>query len=313
MRGLLITNPKASTSSGWSRDVVVRTLASEMDLKIVETKFRGHGTELAFRAAADGLDVVFTLGGDGTINEAINGIMNHPGHKPILGPIPGGLANVFPRALGYPPDPLAAAGELLTAITNHCVRDIPLGKLNDRWFGFNAGIGLDAGVVQAVEAARAKGGKASPVRYLSEGIRHYFAEADRTTPHLSIRAVTRTGESLEVDSAFMLIVQNTSPWSFAGPIALDFADYAAFDRGLEAVALLDMSVISLAAYVAETGLGVPPERRTSSKLLADCARIEVNSDWPMPAQVDGDSVGLVRAVTFELVQNALKVFAPTNG
>lgn len=313
MRGLLITNPKASTSSGWSRDVVVRTLAAEMDLKIVETKFRGHGTELAFQAAVEKLDVVFTLGGDGTINEAINGIMNHPGHHPILGPIPGGSANVFPRALGYPPDPLAAAGELLAAISNNSVRKIPLGKFNDRWFGFNAGIGLDAGVVQAVESARAKGSKASPARYLTEGLKHYFADADRTTAHLSIVATTRSGEKIEVDPAFMLIVQNTSPWSFAGPIALDFVDHANFDRGLEAVALLDMSVISLAAYVAETGLGVPPERRTSSRLLPDCELIEVTTDWPMPAQVDGDSLGLVRSARIELVQNALSVFAPALG
>lgn len=310
MRGILITNPKASTSSGWSRDVVIRTLAAEMDLKIHETKFRGHGTELAFQAAVDEVDVIITLGGDGTINEAINGIKNHPGHQPVLAPIPGGLANVFPRALGYPPDPLAATGELLSAISTNSTRTIPLGKFNDRWFGFNAGVGFDAGIVQAVEEARAKGNKASPARYLTEGIRHYFADTDRTTPHLQISATTRAGEKIEVDSAFMLIVQNTSPWSFAGPIALDFVNNAEFDRGLEAVALTDMSVISLAAYVAEAGLGVPPERRTSSRLLADCATISVKSDWPMPTQVDGDSLGLMTEISINLVQNALTVLVP---
>jgi len=310
MRGLLIVNPKASSSSGWSRDVVIRSLAAEMDLEIQETSFRGHGIELAFNASLAGVDVILTLGGDGTINEAINGIKEFQGKSPLLGTIPGGLANVFSRALGLPPDPMGAAGELMDAILCNRTRTIPLGKFNGRWFGFNAGIGLDAGVVQAVEAARARGNKASPARYLTEGLRHYLSELGAVDPHLSIKANTRSGELIEVNDAHMLIVQNTSPWSFVGPVALEFAANAEFDQGLEAVALMDMSPVPLAAYLAEASLGIPQERRSNSVAMADCSYISVSSDWPMPAQVDGDSLGLIRHAEIELVPNALQVLVP---
>jgi diacylglycerol kinase family enzyme len=310
MRGLLIVNPKASTSSGWSRDVVTRALAAELDLDIQETRFRGHGIELAFNAALAGVDVILTLGGDGTINEAINGIKEFQGKAPLLGTIPGGLANVFPRALGLPPDPMGAAGELMDAILCKRTRTIPLGKFNGRWFGFNAGIGLDAGVVQAVEAARERGSKASPARYLAEGVRHYLSELDSIDPHLSIQAHTRSGELIEVKDAHMMIVQNTSPWSFVGPVALEFAENAAFDRGLEAVALMDMAPVALAAYLAEASLGIPQDKRSNSVAMADCSYIKVSSDWPMPAQVDGDALGLIRSAEIELVPNALEVLVP---
>lgn len=307
---MLIVNPHATTSSGWSRDVVVRALEAELDLEIHETKARGHAIELAFAAANQNLDVVFTLGGDGTINEAINGIKESSISQPLLGTIPGGLANVFPRALGLAPDPMLAAGELLDALLRNQTREIPLGRFNERWFGFNAGIGLDAGVVQAVEEARKRGSKASPVLYLTEGIKHYLASREGERAHLSITATSRSGEVTTLSDVHMLIVQNTSPWSFAGPVALDLADRADFDRGLESVALLNLSPGALAAFLAESSFGIPAERRNFSQLISDSALLEVTSDWSMPAQVDGDSLGLVRGARIELVPSALQVLVP---
>lgn len=308
---MLIVNPKATTSSGWSRDVVVRALAAELELEIHETRARGHAIELAFAAANKNLDVVFTLGGDGTINEAINGIKESSISQPLLGTIPGGLANVFPRALGLAPDPMLAAGELLDALLQNKTRVIPLGRFNDRWFGFNAGIGLDAGVVQAVEAARKRGSKASPALYLLEGIKHYLASREGERAHLSIAAISRDGVESALSEVHMLIVQNTSPWSFAGPVALDFAERADFDRGLEAVALMNLSPGALAAFLAESSFGIPAERRNFSQLISDSARLDVTSDWPMPAQVDGDSLGLIRNARIELVPAALRVLVPS--
>lgn len=307
---MLIVNPKATTSSGWSREVVVRALSAELDLQIFETTARGHAIELAFAAANQNLDVIFTLGGDGTINEAINGIKESAISQPLLGTIPGGLANVFPRALGLAPDPMLAAGELIEALAENRTREIPLGRFNDRWFAFNAGIGLDAGVVQAVEAARKRGSKASPVLYLTEGIKHYLASREGERAHLKITATDRHDFTTVLTDVHMLIVQNTSPWSFAGPVPLDIANRADFDRGLESVALLNLSLGGLAAFLAETSFGIPAERRNFSQVISDSRLLEVELDWPMPAQVDGDSLGLVRAARIELIPAALRVLTP---
>ena len=75
MRALLVVNPKATTTSQRSRDVLVRALRSEVDLTVEYTRRRGHGATLARAAAESGVDVVVTLGGDGTVNEVVNGLM----------------------------------------------------------------------------------------------------------------------------------------------------------------------------------------------------------------------------------------------
>src|SRR5436309_9974175 len=76
MRALLVVNPKATTTSERSRDVLVRALRSEVDLTVEYTRRRGHATALTRAAAESGVDVVVTLGGDGTVNEAVNGLMS---------------------------------------------------------------------------------------------------------------------------------------------------------------------------------------------------------------------------------------------
>ena len=76
MRALLVVNPTATTTSERSRDVLARALRSEVDLTVEYTRRRGHGVSLARQAVADGFDLVVTLGGDGTVNEVVNGLMS---------------------------------------------------------------------------------------------------------------------------------------------------------------------------------------------------------------------------------------------
>src|SRR3954462_7323016 len=113
MRALLVVNPKATTTNERSRDVLVRALRSAVDLTVEYTLRRGHAADLTRAAAESGVDVVVTLGGDGTVNEAVNGLMTAapaisgrtvpPAYRlPSLAGGPGGSTNVFPRALGLP-------------------------------------------------------------------------------------------------------------------------------------------------------------------------------------------------------------------
>ena len=111
MRAVLVVNPKATTTTVRGRDVLVRALRSEVDLTVEYTRRRGHAVTLARRAAREGVDLVVTLGGDGTVNEVVNGLMTAtPGdgdppsadRLPALAAVPGGSTNVFARALGLP-------------------------------------------------------------------------------------------------------------------------------------------------------------------------------------------------------------------
>src|SRR6202021_145647 len=95
VRGLLIVNPQATTTTGNSADLAIRSLAGLVDLDVEHTRYRGHARELA--AAARG-ELVIVLGGAGAGNERVNGIMSRPARKPLLAVVPGGGGNVFAKA-----------------------------------------------------------------------------------------------------------------------------------------------------------------------------------------------------------------------
>lgn len=131
MRALLVVNPAATTTSARTRDVLIHALASEMKLEAVTTEYRGHARDLGRRAAdSDDIDLVVALGGDGTVNEVVNGLL-HRGPDvdglPKLAVVPGGSTNVFARALGLPNDAVEATGAILDALENRTERTVGLG------------------------------------------------------------------------------------------------------------------------------------------------------------------------------------------
>ncbi len=133
MRALLLVNPKATSTNHRTRDVLIRALGAAVDLSVEETGYRGHAAVLSSTAHAKGFDAVAVLGGDGTINETVNGLLNaQDGHdatdRPALIVIPGGSANVFARALGLPNDPVEATGAVLEALREGRSRTIGLGQ-----------------------------------------------------------------------------------------------------------------------------------------------------------------------------------------
>jgi len=173
MRGLLIANPNATTTDATTRDVLVSAIRSVVTLEAVTTSHRGHAAELAARAAVDGTELVVVLGGDGTVHEVVNGLLDAavPGRPlPALATIPGGSANVFARATGVPNNPVEATGAILSAVRMRRFALIGLGRANGRWFTCNAGIGLDADVIAAMERQRSAGKRATPARYVATAV-----------------------------------------------------------------------------------------------------------------------------------------------
>src|SRR3954468_23373071 len=169
MRALVVVNPAATATTHKGRDVLLRALGSELKVDLAETTHRGHAHELGARAAAEGVDVVVTLGGDGTVNEVVHGLLSNgtAPHLPVLAVVPGGSTNVFSRALGRSRDPVEATAEILDARRGGRTRRVSLGTASAtstegagdatgrRWFVFAAGLGFDADVISRVEAQRA--------------------------------------------------------------------------------------------------------------------------------------------------------------
>ena len=315
MRALLIVNPHATSTTRLRRDVIVRALTSAVELEVVETRYRGHATMLAGTALPGGYRLVLTLGGDGTVNEAVNGIVGTAARDgvsppadslPALAALPGGNANVFTRALGLPPDPVDAAGLILQALTDGRQRSIGLGLAGSRYFTFNAGLGLDAEVVRAVEGRRAHGSTVTPALYLRMALRQYFQITDRRHPALMLELDGRP----PAGPVFMGIVSNTAPWTYLGRRAVHTNPQAGFDTGLDVFALRKLRTLGtfLALRQMLSATGRQP-RGSSILTLHDEPQLTVRSDRPVAFQVDGEYVGEREVVAFRSVPGALRVIS----
>src|SRR5579859_4366983 len=148
-RALVIVNPHAAGVSDHLRNLVIYALASRYEVDAVETQRRGHATDVAREAARDRYGLVIAFGGDGTVNEAANGLA---GSGVPLTCLPGGSANVFCKLLGIPGELVDATEHLLALADRFAPRAVDLGLVDGRHFTFTAGVGLDADVVRAVDA-----------------------------------------------------------------------------------------------------------------------------------------------------------------
>ena len=315
MRALLVVNPTATTTRPRTREVLVSALSAELELEVAETTHRGHAVELGTRATRESFDVVVALGGDGTVNEVVNGMLvDGPGDGvPALGVVPGGSANVFIRALGGPRDPVDATGLLLEALREGRRRTIGLGRANDRWFIFCAGYGLDAAVVGRVEQARGRGRTATPGLYVRSAVAQYASGPERRATSVELKIETPDASATVADAAeptgrfAAVIVQNCSPWTYLGPRPVNPCPEASFDDGLDLLALRAWRLPSTLRTVWQILSPKPDPRGRQIVRRHDLPGFVLRSDPPMAAQVDGDYLGELSEVRFTSVPGALHV------
>jgi diacylglycerol kinase family enzyme len=306
MRALLVVNPKATATTPGMRDVLTHALSSEIKLDVVQTQARGHATSLARQAVDDGLDVVVALGGDGTVNEVVNGLMAQGPRSglPALAVVPGGNANVFARALGLPGTAVEAAGHLLGALRSGSRRTIGLGTADDRWFTFCAGLGLDAEVVRRVERSRAVGRKATPGLFVRQGVQHFFRGAQRREPAMTVTAGDSAAQRIG-----LALVCNTTPWTYLGARPVQPCPDASFDSGLDLFALRRLGTASTLRHLRQILVTDPRPRGRHVLNLHDAPEFVVRADRPLAFQVDGDDLGDRSEVFFRSVPRALDVVA----
>jgi diacylglycerol kinase (ATP) len=254
---------------------------------ILNTEGPGHATRLAAEAAANGARAVFACGGDGTVNEVVNGLA---GSECALGVLRGGMGNVFAKEVGISRDPDRA----LLSQLNGDRRRFDLGKVNQRRFLLMAGVGIDAEVVRTVPDSWKK----------RLGSTSYAIWALKLLPSYGPTRVNLTidGESQQAD-LFWLLLGNTRSY---GGIA-DLTNEALVDDGC------------LDAYLFE-GKGYVWEATTFLKLLlrrhkhargASFHRLRhLSIDTPgLAIQADGEYLGETPA-TFTVEPNALHVLLP---
>ncbi|TNC22757.1 diacylglycerol/lipid kinase family protein [Amycolatopsis alkalitolerans] len=301
MRAILLVNPQATSTTAGGRDVLAHALASQVKLEVVETDYRGHALAIARGAAREGIDLVVAHGGDGTVNEVVNGLLadGPGGGVPALGVVPGGSANVFARALGISRDPVEATHQLLRAIEGGESRSVGLGKADERWFTFNAGLGWDADVVATVADRRGK--QTNAVLYMRSAVTCYFNPPRGREP-LTVHLPGQ--DPVEVSTAF---VSNTDPWSYVGTRPVHLNTGTSFDTGLGLFALRRLRLATVYRHVRQALRDEAKHRGRNLVRHDDLAELRVTASHPVNFQVDGDPVGQRTGVEFVSVPHALTV------
>ncbi|MGY1693373.1 MULTISPECIES: diacylglycerol/lipid kinase family protein [unclassified Geodermatophilus] len=338
MRALVVANPAATTTTGRVRDVLVGALASELKVDLAETTHRGHARELGQQALADGVDVVVALGGDGTVNEVVNGLLTDgPGaHVPTLAVVPGGSTNVFSRALGRSRDPVEATGEILDSLRSGRTRRVSLGTASatgtstaavrgvdpgtavaaaevgaqvhpgwsePRWFVFAAGMGFDADVIARVEAVRARGRRSTGALYVREATRAFVLGRERRRPAVTLAL---PGEP-DLDGLFLCLVSNVSPWTYLGSRPVNPSPEASFDTGLDVFAMGRMGVLRMLHHSRQVLARRPDARGRGVHRRHDLGDAVLTASRPQGWQLDGDHLGTATGLRVRSVPAALSV------
>ena len=314
MRAVLIVNPNATSTTPAGRDLLAHALESRVNLTVTHTDHRGHAIEIAADAARDGIDVVIVHGGDGTVNEVVNGILGDCGQTPptggpTIGVVPGGSANVFARALGISPDPTDATNQLVDLLgayrRGEPWRRIGLMDCGVKWGVFTAGMGVDGDVVAAVEAQREKGRQVTASRYIRVATRELLASA-RKEPALTLELPGCD----PIGGVHLTFVSNSSPWTYANTRPVWTNPETTFETGLGVFATTSMNVWANLGLVRQM---LSKSGRLDAKHLIrddDVPWVRVRSDTPVACQIDGDYVGQRDTMSFTAVPDAIGVVAP---
>jgi diacylglycerol kinase family enzyme len=302
-RMLVIVNPYATTVSARLKHLVVYALRGRYEVDSVETQARNHATELCREAAQEGYDVVCAFGGDGTFNEAANGLA---GSDTPLTCLPGGSTNVFCRILGIPNDVVDATEHLLGMADTWSPRRIDLGVVNDRRFLFTAGVGLDASVTKRVDARPRLKARFGPWFYVTAAVGAFNGEYVLNPRRLAVELPT--GEVVEGVTA---IVQNATPYTYFANRPIELAEDVSLDSGTVAGVVLHragpLDIPTVGWRALSPRARILRHKRVDGFAGADAVTIRSLDERPLPLQVDGDYLGEVPEIVARVEPGVLSV------
>jgi diacylglycerol kinase family enzyme len=301
-RMLVIVNPYATTVSDRLKHLVVYALRGSYQVDAVDTEARDHATELCRNAARDGYDVVVAFGGDGTVNEAANGLA---GSDTALTCLPGGRTNVYCRMLGIPNDVVDATEHLLQMADSWRPQRVDIGFVNERQFLFSAGVGLDASVVEKVDAHPRLKARVGEWYYAWTGIRTFTRRYLVHPPRMEVDLGSTRVDGVSV------VVQNAAPYTYFGRRPVDMGEGATLRSGdlagivLRRASPLDIPTITWRALARGTRLA----RHRQVHPFAGVVALTVRSldERPLPLQVDGDYIGEAAQAVFGVTSQGILV------
>jgi diacylglycerol kinase family enzyme len=304
MRVLLLVNSTASSVTPRARVLIRKALAERHDVVVEETSRRGHASRLARAAAHDGFDVVAVLAGDGTANEAADGLA---GTDTALAPLPGGSTNVYARTLGFPNDPLRANEKLLAALERGSTTRVGLGRVGARHVLFDVGLGFDAAVIRRVERYGEFKRYASHPLHIVAAIETWFRHYDHSKPRFDV--ALPNGERIE--GVYFAIVSKTQAYTYLGPRPLCVARDVDLHTPLGVTAFTRLDVVSLlGAAISAMNKGIWLKKRRGIVQRSGLDGLEVEGRGPFPYQVDGDDLGDADRLSITYEPNVLRVVVP---
>ncbi len=309
----MIVNPYATSVSPALRERVVAAMAAGYRVDAVDTEGPRHATELARQAVGEGFDGVVAFGGDGTVNEAANGIAGESAPC-VLACLPGGQANIFAKMLGMPPDALSGCRRLVAMAEDWQPRAVDLGVVNGRCFTFASGLGVDASVTRQVDANPRLKARLGPWYYTwvlaSTLLRRYLVSPPSMAAHVPVDGARRQPQTLE---GVTTIVQNGSAFTFFKDRPIEIADGGALDSGKLAGCVLrrvhPTDLPSLAYRAISSRARMSTHRQVSG--FGNVSELSVSSGdgRPLPLHVDGDFLGEVTEARYSVLPGALRVLA----
>jgi diacylglycerol kinase family enzyme len=304
-RMLVIVNPYATTVSDRLRNLVVYALQSRYAVEAIDTQERNHATQLCREAAREGYDVVLAFGGDGTVNEAANGLA---GSNTPLTALPGGSTNVWARVLGIPNDVVDATEHMLRMADEWRPRRVDLGRVDDRHFVFSAGAGLDASVVKDVDAHPYRKARFGAWFYGYTALATFNRKYLVNPPHVRVRAA---GQELR---GVTVVVQNAELFTYFRERPIRVVEPAGLGLGSISVGVLKRAtVLELPTLVPRllSGKAGSVMRNRQVEVLPElsAATVEALDERPFPVQVDGDYIGDFSEVEFGVTPAGLMAVA----
>jgi diacylglycerol kinase family enzyme len=302
-RMLVIVNPYASTVSDRLKNLVVYALQGRYDVDALDTKAKAHAMELCAEAADEGYDVVVAFGGDGTVNEAANGLA---GSDTPLTALPGGSTNVFCRSLGVPNDVVDATEHLLGMADRWEPSRVDLGIAGERFFTFAAGVGLDAATVERVDRHPALKARVGEWYFTATALSTFTSRYLIRPPRVRVEADGRRIEGVTV------VIQNDDPFTYFASRPIRICVGAGNRNGtLSAAVLKRATPLEAPTIIARIFAGRPDSvsrhRQVEPLEALKGFRIVSTDDRPFPLQLDGDHVGDFREMDFGIRPLSLAV------
>jgi diacylglycerol kinase family enzyme len=306
----MIVNPHATTVSERLKNLVIYALQGRFDVEARTTEDQGHAIEIGQAASEGDFDMVIAFGGDGTINEVVNGLA---GSDTPVAFLPGGSTNVVCRTLGIPNDVVDATERLLALADDPPERQITLGRAGERYFLFSCGAGIDATVVEKVDARPELKSRIGPWFYSWKAVTSYYRSYLRDPVMIEVSIGGEAARGLTA------LCQNSDPFTYFGNRPVHVCPRVDLDEPE-----LSMAVLKRASQVDTIGL---ISRLLSSRLdAADHSQVEIfprltyaeltsvsaSSSGELrafPVQVDGDFIGRFERLTITAEPDALRIIA----